>query len=31
MELIGDPAAIKKVKDIQKENDEVLGRTRKHG
>jgi hypothetical protein len=30
-ELIGDPVAIKKVKDIQKENAEVIGKCRKHG
>ena len=30
-ELIGDPVAIKKVKDIQAENKEVIGKCRKHG
>jgi hypothetical protein len=30
-ELIGDPVAIKMVKDIQKENNEVIGKCRKHG
>ena len=30
-ELIGDPAAIKKVKDIQAENEEVIRKCRKHG
>lgn len=30
-ELIGDPVAIKKVKEIQKENAEVIGKCRKHG
>lgn len=31
MELIGDPAAIKKVKDIQAENEEVIRKCKKHG
>ena len=30
-ELMGDPAAIKKVKDIQAENEEVIRKCRKHG
>lgn len=30
-ELIGDPAAIKKVKDIQAENEEVIRKCKKHG
>ena len=30
-ELIGDPAAIKKVKDIQAENEEVIRKCRRHG
>lgn len=30
-ELIGDPAAIKKVKEIEAENKEVIGKCRKHG
>ena len=31
MELIGDPVAIKKVKDIQAENEEVIRKCKKHG